>query len=117
MCNCSCIDNVRATRWINSKNWKTCPIKIVTTLYRIEVEYDYYKKIKIEGFNSLKIEIKKKCKFNENEWLDLVERYNEQKKNEEEDNYMKNIKLLKINCSFGMTYYNRFCFFVFLIFY
>jgi len=80
MCKCNQSFDVRCACWVKSSNWKNCPLKIGTTLWRIENEYDYYKKIEDKGFESLRFEIKKICKFNENEWLQLLEMYLEQKK-------------------------------------
>ena len=61
-------------------------MRVHTTYVRIMNEYEYYKKIEKNGFDSIKKEIIEITKLNEKDWLDIKQTYeNENKESEDEE--------------------------------
>jgi len=81
MCYCSPTFDVRYTCWIQkndgtkNKDFKRCPVRCETTYWRIMNEYEYYKMIEENGFDSIKMEILAITGLNKNDWKIIKEFY------------------------------------------
>lgn len=81
MCYCNPTFDVRCTCWVTNHNgtknedFVKCPMRVNTTYFRIMNEYEYYKKIEKNGFDSIKKEILEITKLSEKDWLDIKQIY------------------------------------------
>ena len=60
-------------------------MRVETTYERIMNEYEYYKKIEKDGFDSIKKEILKITKLSEKDWLDIKEIYEKYHKDTDDE--------------------------------
>ena len=60
-------------------------MRVHTTYVRIMNEYEYYKKIEKNGFDSIKKEILEITKLNEKDWLDIKQTYEEYNKDSDDE--------------------------------
>ena len=60
-------------------------MRVDTTYVRIMNEYEYYKKIEKNGFDSIKKEILEITKLNEKDWLEIKEMYEEYHKDTDDE--------------------------------
>lgn len=85
MCYCNPTFDVRCTCWI-LKDFKRCPMRCETTYWRIMNDYEYYKMIEENGFDSIKKKILRITGLNENDWKRIKELYdNDNEDNEDND--------------------------------
>ena len=71
MCNCCTTTDFRNTCWIKKPGFKNCPMIIHSILLRIFEDYQLNKKIRTQGFNSIKDYIRDICDLNDREWESL----------------------------------------------
>ena len=91
MCYCNPSFDIRCTCWVQNndgtinKDFLKCPQRHDTTYERIMNEYDYYKKIEKNGFDSIKNEILNITKLTHNDWIIIKDIYDEIKKENSDD--------------------------------
>lgn len=84
MCYCNPSFDIRCTCWVQNKNgtinknFLKCPQRHETTYERIMNDYNYYKKIEKDGFDSIKLEILNITKLSEKDWEYIKQIYEEQ---------------------------------------
>ena len=84
MCYCNPTFDIRCTCWVQNndgtknKNFIKCPQRHETTYERIINDYNYYKKIEKDGFDSIKLEILNITKLSEKDWEYIKQIYQEQ---------------------------------------
>ena len=89
MCYCNPTFDVRCTCWIQNndgtknEDFTKCPMRCETTYERIMNEYNYYKMIEENGFDSIKMEILTITGLNKNDWKIIKEFYDEKEVNDE----------------------------------
>ena len=91
MCYCNPSFDIRCTCWVQNndgtinKDFLKCPLRHETTYERVMNEYDYYKKIENNGFDSIKNEILNITKLTHNDWIIIKELYYEYTKDDTDD--------------------------------
>ena len=91
MCYCNPSFDIRCTCWVENndgtinKDFLKCPQRHDTTYERIMNEYDYYKKIEKNGFDSIKNEILNITKLTQKDWIMIKKIYDEIKKEDSDD--------------------------------
>ena len=91
MCYCNPSFDIRCTCWVENndgtinKDFLKCPQRHDTTYERIMNEYDYYKKIEKNGFDSIQNEILNITKLTQNDWIIIKELFHEYTKEDTDD--------------------------------
>jgi hypothetical protein len=91
MCYCNPSFDIRCTCWVENndgtinKDFLKCPQRHDTTYERIMNEYDYYKKIEKNGFDSIKNEILNITKLTHDDWIIIKDIYDEINKEDSDD--------------------------------
>ena len=91
MCYCNPSFDIRCTCWVQNndgtinKDFLKCPQRHDTTYERIMNEYDYYKKIEKNGFDSIQNEILNITKLTHNDWIIIKELFLEYTKEDSDD--------------------------------
>ena len=91
MCYCNPSFDIRCTCWVENndgtinKDFLKCPQRHDTTYERIMNEYDYYKKIEKNGFDSIKNEILNITKLTHDDWIIIKDIYDEIRKEDSDD--------------------------------
>jgi hypothetical protein len=71
MCNCCTTTDFRNTCWIKKPGFKNCPMIIHSILLRLFEDYQLNKKIRTQGFDSIKGYVMDICDLNDREWESL----------------------------------------------